>query len=122
MCIRDSVPTLLTNAREIENLLEALEIRYLANRDANVFFALLTDFSDAAQEHLANDDELTRRAVAGTQFLNEKYKSDRPSIFYLFHRPRRWNAQEKIWMGYERKRGKLADLNRGLRLSLIHIS
>ncbi|HEY5297339.1 MAG TPA: glucoamylase family protein [Verrucomicrobiae bacterium] len=109
------VPTLLTNAHEIENLLEALEIRYLANRDANVFFALLTDFSDAAQEHLANDDELTRRAVEGTQLLNEKYKSDRPSIFYLFHRPRRWNAQEKIWMGYERKRGKLADLNRGLR-------
>jgi len=52
---------------------------------------------------------------AGIAALNEKYRTDRPCIFYLFHRPRRWNVQEGVWMGYERKRGKLAALNRCLR-------
>jgi cellobiose phosphorylase len=109
------VPTMLTSVPGVETLLEAIEVRYLANGDDQVFFALLTDFSDAAEEHKAGDDELLRRAGEGIQALNHKYLSDRPCIFYLFHRPRRWNAQEKIWMGYERKRGKLADLNRLLR-------
>jgi cyclic beta-1,2-glucan synthetase len=109
------VPTMLTSEAGIENLLEALEVRYLANGDANVFFGLLTDFPDALAEHKADDEELLQQAVNGIQSLNEKYKTDRPCIFYLFHRPRRWNEREKIWMGYERKRGKLADLNRCLR-------
>jgi cyclic beta-1,2-glucan synthetase len=109
------VPTMLTNESGIENLLEALEIRYLANGDAHVFFALLTDFCDATTEHKVGDDELLQCASQRIEALNQKYKSDRPSIFYLLHRPRRWNEREKIWMGYERKRGKLADLNRCLR-------
>ena len=109
------VPTMLGSSNGIENLLEALEVRYLANADRNVFFALLTDFRDAQQEHLPADAELVRQVSHGIAELNEKYKSDRPNIFYLFHRPRRWNAREKLWMGYERKRGKLAGLNHLLR-------
>ena len=109
------VPTFLKDPAEIENLLEALEVHYLSNCDDNIYFALLTDFRDADREHLPGDEELLQRAGEGIRALNEKYKTDRPCIFYLFHRPRRWNAQEKIWMGYERKRGKLADLNRVLR-------
>ena len=109
------VPTMLASVRGVETLLEALEVRYLANSDDNVFFALLTDFRDAPQEHLPGDEELLQRASEGIETLNQKYKNDRPCIFYFFHRPRRWNEQEKIWMGYERKRGKLADLNHCLR-------
>jgi cyclic beta-1,2-glucan synthetase len=109
------VPTMLTSAPGIENLLEALEVRYLANSDHNVYFALLTDFRDATEEHQPGDDELLQQAAKGVQELNQKYKMDRPCVFFLFQRPRRWNAREKIWMGYERKRGKLADLNRCLR-------
>jgi len=109
------VPTMLASVRGVETLLESLEVRYLANCDDNVFFAPLADFCDAPEEHRAGDDELLRRAGEGIQALNQKYKSDRPCIFYFFQRPRRWNDQEKIWMGYERKRGKLADLNRCLR-------
>jgi hypothetical protein len=95
--------------------LETLEVHYLANRDDNVYFALLTDFRDAPQERMPGDEELVRCVMDGIQALNEKYKSDRPCIFYLFHRPRLWNEQERVWMGYERKRGKLAALNRCLR-------
>ena len=109
------VPTMLASVRGVEALLESLEVRYLANCDDQVYFALLTDFCDAAEEHKVGDDELLKRMSEGVEALNQKYKSDRPCIFYFFQRPRRWNAAERIWMGYERKRGKLSDLNRCLR-------
>jgi len=109
------VPTLLGKTEDIDELLEALEIRYLGNRDANVFFALLTDFRDASEKTLAGDDALityTRDAITA---LNASYADDRACIFYLFHRPRTWNPIEKLWMGYERKRGKLEQFNSLLR-------
>ena len=110
------VPTMLTSPQNIEDLVEALEVRFLANRDENLHFGLLTDFRDASEETTAGG----RAAVAnlaqkGIEELNEKYRSARGDIFFLFHRPRRWNPQERMWMGYERKRGKLADLNSLLR-------
>ena len=105
------VPTMLASAAGVEHVLEGLEVRYLANREACLHFALLTDFVDAAAETLPGDAELVRLAREGIERLNQKYAHVRGDIFYLFHRPRRWNAQEGVWMGYERKRGKLADLN-----------
>jgi cellobiose phosphorylase len=109
------VPTMLSNAQAVTDLLEGLEIRYLANRDGNLHFALLTDLDDATQEVMAGDEELVRLAREGIERLNQQYESHRPDIFYLVHRPRRWNAQEGIWMGRERKRGKLMELNALLR-------
>ena len=109
------VPTLLSKAQEIDDLLEALEIRYLGNRDINLFFALLTDFRDAPEQIQPGDDELLDYARTAVQKLNETYQDDRPNIFYLFHRPRLWNACDQVWMGYERKRGKLEQFNALLR-------
>ncbi len=109
------VPTMLSSAVGIESLLEQLEIRYLANRDASLNFALLTDFGDASQETLPSDADLLRQAREGVLQLNAKYDADRSDIFYLLHRDRRWNKQSNAWMGFERKRGKLADLNATLR-------
>lgn len=108
-------PTLLASARNIEDLVEALEVRFLANRDDNLHFGLLTDFRDAREETLPEDDALVRLAAQRIEALNEQYPRDRGDTFFLFHRPRRWNPQERVWMGYERKRGKLADLNALLR-------
>ena len=105
------VPTLLFNAQNIEHLVEALEVRFLANRDENVHFGLLTDFRDAAHEQLPEDEGLLQLARQGIDALNDKYTDGGKGTFFLFHRPRRWNAAERIWMGYERKRGKLAALN-----------
>ena len=105
------VPTMLSNPAAVADLLEGLEVRYLANRDDHLHFALLTDFVDAPQEVMPQDAELVRLAKEGIEQLNQKYENHRPDIFYLFHRPRRWNAQEGVWMGYERKRGKLAEFN-----------
>ena len=105
------IPAMLTNVIEIENLVEALEVRFLANRKNYLYFGLLTDFIDAPQEILLNDQELLNTVKNGIAALNKKYQRNNGDLFYLFHRPRKWNSVEKIWMGYERKRGKLSDLN-----------
>jgi cellobiose phosphorylase len=108
-------PTMLTSVAGIESLIEALEVRFLANRDDRLHFGLLTDFRDAPSETLPEDESLARLAAHGIAALNAKYPRDSGDTFYLFHRARRWNPQERVWMGYERKRGKLADLNALLR-------
>lgn len=109
------VPTLLTSIESIEELLEALEVRFLGNQDKHLHFALLTDLRDAEQEILAEDDLLLTTVQAGITALNEKYRRAGNARFLLLHRPRLWNQTERIWMGRERKRGKLADLNLLLR-------
>ncbi|RPI09406.1 MAG: cyclic beta 1-2 glucan synthetase, partial [Acidobacteriales bacterium] len=109
------VPTMLGSAQNVEDLTEALEVRFLANRDNNLHFGLLTDFPDAREETLAEDEPLLRLARRRVEELNEKYRGAGSDAFFLFHRPRRWNSRERLWMGYERKRGKLADLNSFLR-------
>ena len=109
------VPTLLINPQSIEDLVEALEVRFVANRDEHLHFALLTDFRDASGETTPEDKALLELAQKRITGLNAKYRSARGDTFFLFHRPRRWNPQERMWMGYERKRGKLADLNALLR-------
>ncbi|MES2637256.1 MAG: glucoamylase family protein, partial [Pseudomonadota bacterium] len=109
------IPTLISSLAEIDSLLEALEIRYLGNRDANLWFALLTDFRDAPAKVMAEDAALIAHARSSIKALNSRYSTERPCIFYLFHRQREWNAVDKIWMGYERKRGKLEQFNTLLR-------
>ncbi|MHB8825099.1 MAG: glucoamylase family protein, partial [Thiobacillus sp.] len=109
------VPTLLTKSGDVDDLLEAMEIRYLGNRDPNLFFALLTDFADAPEQTLPDDEALLDYARTAVEALNATYREDRPCIFYLFHRPRLWNPFERVWMGYERKRGKLEQFNARLR-------
>lgn len=106
------VPTLLGCTADVEPLVEALEVRRLANRDPELRFALLTDFPDAAHEHLPGDAPLLACAARAVAALNERHAG---APFHLMHRPRRWNAREGVWMGHERKRGKLEALNRLLR-------
>ncbi|GGC78991.1 cyclic beta 1-2 glucan synthetase [Marinobacter halophilus] len=109
------IPTLLGSRQEIDQLLEALEIRYLGNRDPNLYLALLTDFHDAPEQTLPDDAALLAYTRSEIEALNKTYQDDRACIFYLFHRPRLWNHVERVWMGYERKRGKLEQFNALLR-------
>ena len=109
------VPTLLTSEEEIEGLVEALEVRFLANRETYLYFGLLTDFKDAPQENMPEDEKLLQLAKTLIENLNLKYGSEKNDQFFLFHRPRRYNKRDRIWMGYERKRGKLTHLNSLLR-------
>lgn len=105
------IPTIISSKAYIEELAEALEIRFLANREENLHYGLLTDFSDALTEHTPGDEELIALTRISIEALNEKYSPLKKDIFFLFHRPRTWNERERRWIGYERKRGKLAALN-----------
>ena len=114
------VPSMLSSAVAIDELAEALEVRFLANRDTHLHFALLTDLPDAADQTLLRDEALVAQARERIEDLNRRYAEPAGNThhgdrFFLLHRPRRWNASEHVWMGHERKRGKLADLNALLR-------
>jgi cyclic beta-1,2-glucan synthetase len=106
------VPTLLTSRDDIEELIDRLEVHYLSNADGEIYFALLTDWTDAETETVSQDAALLNEALNGISRLNARHETDR---FLLLHRGRKWNAKQNRWMGWERKRGKLHELNRLLR-------
>jgi cyclic beta-1,2-glucan synthetase len=111
------VPTLLTDPAEIEEQIGRLEVHYLANPEAELRFALLSDWRDAPAESMPDDAELLAAATAGIARLNEQHgpAPAGDNRFLIFHRRRLWNESEQAWIGWERKRGKLEELNRLLR-------
>jgi cyclic beta-1,2-glucan synthetase len=110
------VPTMLANRDWISRMAEGLEIRYLANHDPNLYFALLTDFTDGDKQAMPGDIELLDIARREIDELNRRHPTGGgQSRFYLFHRRRQWNAGEGKWIGWERKRGKIHEFNRFLR-------
>lgn len=107
------VPALLASGDEVGSLLKQMELHFLRNPDPALFFALATDYTDASQEEMPGDVDLLRIAIDGVKRLNRRYpRSEGGERFFLFHRPRRWNPIEGVWMGWERKRGKLHQINR----------
>ncbi len=106
------VPSLLTSRDDIEELIDRLEVHFLSNADGELYFALLTDWTDATTEQTPADSDLLNIALGGILRLNLRHSTDR---FLLLHRARQWNPQQNKWMGWERKRGKLHELNRLLR-------
>src|SRR5439155_26601638 len=111
------VPTILASQGEIQELIERLQVHYLANSDGQIHFAILSDWLDAASEQAPGDAELLAAAVSGIQRLNDLHGAlpGGERRFLLFHRRRLWNEGERKWMGWERKRGKLRELNRLMR-------
>ncbi len=105
------IPTLVTNTDEVESLMHQLELHYLSNANEHVHFALLSDFTDAPEKHMPDDKALVKCLKTGVQDLNSKYFQETSGPFFLFHRERQWNPGEECWMGWERKRGKLAEFN-----------
>ena len=106
------IPTLFGSVDAVHEALENLEVQFLANREAHLHFAVLSDFTDAPSETCEGDEAIVAAAVDGVRALNTRYGGGGEDAFYLFHRPRRWNPHEGVWMGWERKRGKLAEFNR----------
>jgi cyclic beta-1,2-glucan synthetase len=112
-----AIPALLSRPEQVDELVERLEVHYLANPDGELHFALVSDWRDAEGPELEGDDELLAAATAGVDRLNRRHGpgpggADR---FLLFHRRRLFNPGEDRHMGWERKRGKLHELNRLLR-------
>ena len=109
------VPTLVGSVEDARHLVDHLEVQALANMDPCLHFALLTDLPDATTETLPGDAAVVAAAVAGIEALNERYAPETKDRFHLYHRVRRWNASEGVWMAWERKRGKIEEFNRLLR-------
>nr|AUN36818.1 cyclic beta-1,2-glucan synthase [uncultured bacterium] len=109
------VPTLFGSTDAVVEALEHLEVQYLANREAHLHFAILSDYTDCETETRESDAAILDAAVTGVQALNARHAGGGEDTFFLFHRSRLWNPQQGRWMGWERKRGKLAQFNRFLR-------
>jgi cyclic beta-1,2-glucan synthetase len=110
------VPTLLTTQNALDEQIERMEVHYLANQDGDLYFALLSDWVDSATGSAPNDDKLLNAAADGIAELNRRYgPAPEGPRFYLLHRRRMWNEGQGKWIGWERKRGKLHELNRWLR-------
>ena len=105
-----SVPAVLLSRKQVHKLAEDLEVRFLGNQDPNLRFALLTDLPDSPEEP-REDNSLVDLCSDLIRRLNEKYAGQGMESFLLLHRQRIYNPREKLWMGWERKRGKLMDLN-----------
>ena len=105
------VPTLVSSPEDVRRQLEKLEITSLANPDTGLQFVLLSDFTDADQEQMPGDEAILKEAEQVIGELNSKYSSRFGDKFFLLHRRRVWNPSDGVWMGWERKRGKLEKLN-----------
>jgi len=106
------IPGLLGSAADVQILLHQIERHYLSNPDASLRFALLTGYREAKTEHRPEDAPLLEQVVCGLRELNRRHGSGGAGPFLLLHRERSFNALEQRWMGWERKRGKLQELNR----------
>src|SRR5215471_13602086 len=109
-----AIPTLLLNEKQVRHLVEELEVRYLGNHDPNIHFAIVSDLPDSSYP-APEDDELVELCSKLIIDLNQRYSAKRSGTFFHLHRHRVYNPREKGWMGWERKRGKLLDLNQLLR-------
>ena len=110
-----AVPVLLHDLAELHAQIERLEVHHLSSTGGALHYALLSDARDAETQTTSQDDALVAAALASVAQLNDRYPSDDGPLFYFLHRRRLWNSGEGLWMGWERKRGKLAELNRLLR-------
>jgi cyclic beta-1,2-glucan synthetase len=109
------IPTLFTKESVVRELVERLEVHWLANPDPSFLFALLGDYGDADRETLPEDEALLKIAQAGIDDLNSRYPHPDGPRFHLFLRKRLWNSSEEKWIGWERKRGKILEFNRLIR-------
>ncbi len=105
------VPVLVGRADDVPKIIDRLEAHHLANPDPSLQFVLLSDCPDAPAEQMPGDDTLVSALIDGVQRLNGRYEGDGKRPFHLLHRSRRYNASEGVWMGWERKRGKLEQFN-----------
>ena len=110
-----AVPILLADEQDLAELIGRLEVHYLSSVGGAVHYALLSDGPDSDQEVQPLDAGLIATARSAIAALNATYPSERGDRFLLLHRQRLWNPGEAVWMGWERKRGKLTELNRLLR-------
>lgn len=106
-----AVPVIIASLQEVEQIMERLELRHLANPESGLCYALLSDPADADTETVVSDEAIEAALVAGIQALNARHQDAGCDRFLLLHRRREFNASEGCWMAWERKRGKIEQFN-----------
>lgn len=109
------IPTLINNKKRVNELMDEMEVYYLANKEKNIYFALLSDFKDSNKKENKEDKGIIDEALKKVKLLNDKYSKEGENIFFFFSRYRKFNKKENLWMGWERKRGKLVEFNKMIR-------
>jgi len=111
-----AIPILLSTRTAIDEQIGRLEVHHLSNPAGEIYFALLSDWTDALAESMAEDTALLAAVTDGITQLNARYPNGSGADrFFLLHRRRGWNEAQRQWIGWERKRGKLHELNHLLR-------
>jgi cyclic beta-1,2-glucan synthetase len=105
------VPAILTDEKRVSELLQNVENHYAANKEKNLYFALIGAFRDAQEPNIKGDKKVLAEAFEGIKDLNTKYAKDGKDIFYFYHRVRQFNESDNNWTGWERKRGALMEFN-----------
>ena len=107
------VPTIINSKEKVEEVLKKLEVYYLANKTENIYFTLLGDCTSSKNEKEEIDDEIIKEGLQKTKELNTKYSKNLDELpkFHFLYRKRNWNASEECYLGWERKRGLLCQLN-----------
>ena len=105
------VPALIGSRADVEELVHRLEVHHLANMRGELYYTLLSDWPDSRAEQTDADLELLAFARSEIAALNRRYPPGVVPRFHLLHRRRLYNEAEGVWMGWERKRGKLHELN-----------
>ncbi|PSJ58531.1 GH36-type glycosyl hydrolase domain-containing protein [Pseudaminobacter soli (ex Li et al. 2025)] len=109
------VPSLIGSRDDVEENIRQLEVHHLANMHGEIYYALLSDWPDSSAEQTPGDMEILNHAREEIAKLNRRYPVEGAPLFHLLHRRRLYNPSQKCWMGWERKRGKLHELNLLLR-------
>ena len=105
------IPTIIKSREKVNELMRKLEVFYLANESANLYFALLGDCSESTQENENFDKEIEEEGIKLVKYLNNKYSKNSKNKFYFIYRKRIWNEKENSFLGWERKRGLLNQFN-----------
>lgn len=106
------IPSILKSGEDVRKIFEKLEVYYLANKSENIYMTALGDVTEETREKMQEDEDIIKTGLYEVERLNKKYAKDsKENIFNFVYRKRIWNDKEKAYMGWERKRGLLTELN-----------
>jgi cyclic beta-1,2-glucan synthetase len=110
-----AMPCLLLTQEQVDRALRNLEHQYLAANDLHAYCAFLTDHDDSSEpiDNNPTAKMLLNYCIMRLKQLNAKYgdEEDANEPFLLLHRHQIYSSRQRRWMGWERKRGKLQELN-----------
>ena len=105
-----AMPTIINSTEKLDKMIRKMEITYLANRSENMYYMLVGDCTSSNKEYIDLDAKVVKYGKKLIDELNAKYPSEH-KLFNFMYRKRVYSESEECYMGWERKRGALTELN-----------